>query len=104
MCKLKEVEGEKSTEVRVFIAPATFYGVVLLNVKRLVKFIYCLNLEVENAFIHPERSRVSLKTECSSLFLLPLALGMKTNQNNQNHEILVRISSFPVLMLKLCSV
>lgn len=58
MCKflLKRVEGEKSTEVRAFIAPAVFYAVLLLNVKRLVKFIYCLNLEVEKAFIHPKRS------------------------------------------------
>lgn len=58
MCRflLKGMEGEKSTEVRAFIAPAAFYAVLLLNVKRLVKFIYCLNLEVENAFIHPERT------------------------------------------------
>lgn len=48
-------KSKKSIEVRGFIAPAPFYGVLLLNVKRLVKFLYCLNPEVENILIHPKK-------------------------------------------------
>lgn len=102
MCKfvLKEVEGEKSTEVRVFIAPATLYGVLLLNVKRLVKFIYCLNLEVENAFIHPKRSL--WRQNAIHFFFCHWCLEWKLIKTIKTMR-LVRISSFPVPMLKLWS-
>lgn len=33
----------------------SFMGVLLTNMKRLAKFIYCVSLEVENAFVHPKQ-------------------------------------------------